>query len=137
MHSACDCQNSVSLAALLLARPPQVGECLAQVGGRREISADGVHISPIDVLMKLQQKPEWADVSISLVHRAIAAAPKLMCRGERMAEWHTKRLVDAEQQQAMANLSSLPSWVRCTLEDIRAHQLDLAQQCVGRCSCCR
>ena len=64
------------VAALLLARPPQVGECLAQVGGRREISADGVHISPIDVLMKLQQKPEWADVSISLVHHAIAAAPK-------------------------------------------------------------
>ena len=54
-----------------------------------------------------------------------------MCRGERIAEWHTKRLVDAEQQQAMAILSSLPSWVRCTLEDIRAHQLDLAQQWVG------
>ena len=103
------------------------------MGGRREISADGVHISPIDVLMKLQQKPEWADVSISLLHRAIAAAPKLMCRGERMAEWHTKRLVDAEQQQAVANASLLLS-CGCSLEDLRAHRRSWILHGMCRCS---
>ena len=52
-----------------------------------------------------------------------------------MSAWQsgTKRLVDAEQQQTVANASLLPSW-GCTLEDLRAHQRSWILHGMCRCS---
>ena len=52
-------------------------ELVAAADINADIKADGARISPADVLAKLQQQPEWADVSLSQVRRAISLAPKL------------------------------------------------------------
>ena len=51
--------------------PP--AELVAAVG---QIKADGARRSPADVLAQLQREPQWADVTLSQVRRAISAAPK-------------------------------------------------------------
>ena len=59
------------------------------------IKADGARITPADVLAKLQQRPEWADASLTLsvVRRAITKAPKPD------EETRVKRCADKEHER--------------------------------------
>ena len=62
-----------------------------------QIKADGARRSPADVLAQLQRSPEWADVTLSQVRRAISAAPKAEAeivaarREEKKAEHEAQR----------------------------------------------
>ena len=61
------------------------------------IKADGARRSPAEVLTQLQGSPEWMDVTISQVRRAITKAPKADAevlasrRSDKKAEHESKR----------------------------------------------
>ena len=81
-----------------------------------QIKADGARRSPDDVLAQLQELPEWADISISQVRRAISAAPKVNAetmaarRKAQKAEHESKRVrterTRPAEEQAQAGAAS-------------------------------